>query len=72
MGYVLVDEKDIIVDIFAHEKVWWNNSERNDLKYYDCCTVIEGERAEDYRIQKKYNHGGLNDTYYWCKWICWP
>lgn len=27
MGYVLVDEKEIIVDIFAHEKVWWNNSE---------------------------------------------
>ncbi len=28
MGYVLVDEKEIIVDIFAHEKVWWNNSEK--------------------------------------------
>lgn len=27
VGYVLADEKEIIAGIFAHEKVWWNNSE---------------------------------------------
>ena len=45
---------------------------RNTLKQYDCCTIIEGGRVEDYRIQKKYNLGGFNDTYYRCKWICRP
>ena len=28
MGYILVDEKEIIAGICAHEKVWWNNSEK--------------------------------------------
>lgn len=32
MGYVLVDEKEIIAGIFAHEKVWWNNSEKKYFK----------------------------------------
>ncbi|MGN0586790.1 MAG: GNAT family N-acetyltransferase [Oscillospiraceae bacterium] len=27
VGYVLTDGGDIIDGIFAHEKVWWNNSE---------------------------------------------
>lgn len=27
VGYVLTDSDDIIGGIFAHEKVWWNNSE---------------------------------------------
>ena len=27
VGYVLEDGRDIIGGIFAHEKVWWNNSE---------------------------------------------
>lgn len=27
VGYVLEDENEIIGGIFAHEKVWWNNSE---------------------------------------------
>lgn len=27
VGYVLVDDKEIVGGLFAHEKVWWNNSE---------------------------------------------
>ena len=27
VGFVLVDEKEIVGGLFAHEKVWWNNSE---------------------------------------------
>ncbi|MBQ9925400.1 MAG: GNAT family N-acetyltransferase [Clostridia bacterium] len=27
IGYVLDDSKDIIGAVFAHEKIWWNNSE---------------------------------------------
>jgi len=27
VGYVLVDDQEIVGGIFAHEKVWWNNCE---------------------------------------------
>ena len=27
VGYVAVENGDLIVGLFAHEKIWWNNSE---------------------------------------------
>ena len=28
VGYVLEDGKEVVGGLFAHEKVWWNNSEK--------------------------------------------